>query len=79
MQTEPDFIDVEDVDKSFRKQKKPISEAQLQHLANIREKALIKKREMKIITEKANKIQEYETLKAAKQLQKQELANSMTT
>jgi hypothetical protein len=76
MQTEPDFIDVEDVNRpqSFRKQKKPISEAQLQHLANIREKALIKKKEMKIITEKANKVQEYETLKAAKQLQKQELA-----
>jgi hypothetical protein len=29
---------------------------------------------MKIITEKANKVKEYETLKAAKQLQKQEMA-----
>ena len=74
MQTDTDFIDVEDVDQSYRKPKKPISEAQLQHLSNIREKALIKKREMKVITEKANKVKEYETLKAAKQLQKVELA-----
>ena len=74
MQTDTDFIDVEDVDQSYRKPKKPISEAQLQHLSNIREKALIKKREMKVIKEKANKVKEYETLKAAKQLQKVELA-----
>ena len=74
MQTEPDFLDVEDVEQTIRKQKKPISEAQLQHLANIRVKALDKKKEMKIITEKANKVKEYETLKAAKQLQKQEMA-----
>ena len=85
MQTEPDFLDVEDVEQTIRKpqpqsgglsigRKKPISEAQLQHLANIRVKALDKKKEMKIITEKANKVKEYETLKAAKQLQKQEMA-----
>ena len=85
MQTEPDFLDVEDVEQTIRKpqpqsgglsigRKKPISEAQLQHLANIRVKALDKKKEIKIITEKANKVKEYETLKAAKQLQKQEMA-----
>ena len=85
MQTEPDFLEVEDVEQTIRKpqsqsgglsigRKKPISEAQLQHLANIRVKALDKKKEMKIITEKANKVKEYETLKAAKQLQKQEMA-----
>jgi hypothetical protein len=74
MQTEPDFLDVEDIEQTICKPKKPISEAQLQHLANIRVKALDKKKEMKIITEKANKVKEYETLKAAKQLQKQEMA-----
>ena len=46
----------------------------MQHLANIGQKALIKKKEMKMITEKANKIKEFETLKVAKQLQKVELA-----
>ena len=90
MQTEPDFLDVEDVEQTIRKpqpqsgglsigRKKPISEAQLQHLANIRVKALDKKKEMKIITEKANKVKEYETLKAAKQLQKQEMAKHYDT
>jgi hypothetical protein len=85
MQTEPDFLGVEDVEQTIRKpqpqsgglslgRNKPIREAQLQHLANIRVKALDKKKEMKIITEKANKVKEYETLKAAKQLQKQEMA-----
>ena len=77
MQTEADFINVdveEDNDKSFRKPKKQLSEQQLQHLAVIREKALQKKKEMKLITEKANKIKEFETMKVAKQLQKQELA-----
>jgi hypothetical protein len=76
MQSEPNFVDIEneDVDTSFRKPKKQLSEAQLQHLAVIREKALQKKKEMKVITEKANKIKEFETMKVAKQLQKQELA-----
>jgi hypothetical protein len=76
MQTEPDFINVEEEEQeiSYRKPKKQLSEAQLQHLAVIREKALQKKKEMKVITEKANKIKEFETLKVAKQLQKQEMA-----
>ena len=78
MQTEADFINVEQEEEeqktSYTKPKKQLSEAQLQHLAVIREKALIKKKEMKMITEKANKLKELETLKVAKQLQKQELA-----
>ena len=78
MQTEADFINVEQEEEEqeirYIKPKKQLSEAQLQHLAVIREKALQKKKEMKVITEKANKIKEFETMKVAKQLQKQELA-----
>ena len=47
---EKDFLD--DVDTSFRKPKKQLSEQKLQHLQNIRVKALEKKKEMKVITEK---------------------------
>ena len=46
----------------------------LQHLANIRVKALEKKKEMKQITEKANKLKELESLKEMKKLQKEQLA-----
>ena len=76
MQTEADFINVEEEEQEIRyiKPKKQLSEQHLQHLAVIREKALQKKKEMKLITEKANKIKEFETMKVAKQLQKQELA-----
>jgi len=77
MQTEADFINVEEEEEqeiSYIKPKKQLSEAQLQHLAVIREKALLKKKEMKAITEKANKVKEFETMKVAKQLQKKELA-----
>ena len=80
MQTEQEFLETEEphgepeIETSIRKQKKELSAQQLQHLANIRQKALIKKKEMKMITEKANKIKEFETLKVAKQLQKVELA-----
>ena len=45
-----------EVDTSFRKPKKQLSEQKLQHLQNIRVKALEKKKEMKVITEKANKL-----------------------
>ena len=53
---EKDFLDDvdTDIDTSFRKPKKQLSEQKLQHLANIRVKALEKKKEMKVITEKAN-------------------------
>ena len=77
MQTEADFINVdveEEQEITYIKPKKQLSEQQLQHLAVIREKALQKKKEMKVITEKANKIKEFETMKVAKQLQKKELA-----
>ncbi len=76
MQTEQEFIEVEEpeIETSFRKPKKKLSAQQLQHLANIIQKALIKKKEMKMIAEKANKVKEFETMKIAKQLQKVELA-----
>jgi len=66
---EPDFLEDTEV-----KPKKQLSEQKLQHLANIRIKALEKKKEMKAITEKVNKLKEIETLKQAKQIQKEQLA-----
>ncbi len=51
---EKDFSDDTEVDTSFRKPKKQLSEQKLQHLQNIRVKALEKRKEMKVITEKAN-------------------------
>jgi len=73
MQNENNLIEV-DLDSSFRKPKKPLTQKQIDHLERIRELALEKKKEMKIITEKANTVKQYETLRAAKQLEKQELA-----
>ena len=55
-----DDIDTE-VDTSVRKPKKQLSEQKLQHLQNIRVKALEKKKQMKEITEKANKLKEFES------------------
>ncbi len=55
---EPDFLDDTQV-----KQKKHLSEQKLQHLANIRIKALEKKREMKEISEKVNKLKQIESIK----------------
>ena len=69
---EKDFLDdteIEDV-----KPKKQLSEQKLQHLANIRVKALEKKKEMKQMTEKANEFKKIESLKEAKQIQKEQLA-----
>ena len=65
MQSEPNFVDIEseDVHTSFKKPKKQLNEQQLQHLALIREKALMKKKEMKMITEKANNLKEFEIMK----------------
>ncbi len=73
---------MEDQEKIFQKiqkqkklnQKKKLSEQKLQHLANIRVKALEKKKEMKQITEKANKLKEIESLKEMKKIQKEQLA-----
>ena len=69
MEEEKDFMEDTPIIK-----KKQLSEQKLQHLANIRVKALEKKKEMKEITEKANKLKEIETLKQAKQYQKEKLA-----
>ena len=69
---EKDFLDdteIEDV-----KPKKQLSEQKLQHLANIRVKALEKKKEMKQMTEKANEFKKIESLKEAKKIQKEQLA-----
>ena len=63
-----------DIDTSFIKPKKQLSEQKLQHLSNIRVKALEKKKQMKEITEKANKLKEFESLKEAKKIQKEQLA-----
>jgi hypothetical protein len=69
MEEEKDFMDDAPIIK-----KKQLSEQKLQHLANIRIKALEKKKEMKEITEKANKLKEIGTLKQAKPDQKEKLA-----
>jgi len=53
---EKDFLD--DVETSHIKPKKQLSEQKLKHLETIRVKALEKKKEMKEITEKANKLKE---------------------
>ena len=73
---EKEFLDDvdTDIDTSFRKPKKQLSEQKLQHLSNIRVKALEKKKQMKEITEKANKLKELESLKEAKKIQKEQLA-----
>ena len=71
---EKDFLDDVDTDISVRKPKKQLSEQKLQHLSNIRVKALEKKKQMKEITEKANKLKEFESLKEAKKIQKEQLA-----
>ena len=73
---EKDFLDDvdTDIDTSFRKPKKQLSEQKLQHLSNIRVKALEKKKQMKEITEKANKLKEFESLKEAKKIQKEQRA-----
>ena len=49
-----DFL--EDTDVAPKPTKKQLSEQKLQHLANIRVKALEKKKEIKQITEKANNL-----------------------
>ena len=69
---EKDFLDDVDteIDTSVRKPKKQLSEQKLQHLQNIRVKALEKNKQMKEITEKANKSKELESLKEAKKIQK---------
>ena len=71
---EKDFLEDTEIDNDIKPPKKKLSEQKLQHLANIRVKALEKKKEMKQITEKANKLKEIESLKEAKKIQKEQLA-----
>ena len=73
---EKDFLEDTEIEEDVKptKIKKQLSEQKLQHLANIRVKALEKKKEMKQITEKANKLKELESLKEMKKLQKEQLA-----
>jgi hypothetical protein len=52
------------------KPKKTIKQAKLQHLANIRVKALGEKKEMKQMKEKANELIKIESLNEAKKIQK---------
>ncbi len=56
---------------------KKLSEQKLQHLANIRVKALEREKGMKQITEKENKLKEIESLKEAKKIQKEQLAKKI--
>ena len=69
---ETDFL--EDTETDIKPTKKKLSEQKLQHLANIRVKALEKKKEMKQITEKAKKLKEIESHKEMKKIQKEQLA-----
>ncbi len=59
------------------KPKKQLSEQKLQRLANIRVKALEKKKEIKQLTEKANELKKIESLKDAKRIQKEQLAKKI--
>ena len=67
---EKDFLEDTEIEEDVKPTKKKLSEQKLQHLANIRVKALEKKKEMKQITEKANKLKELESLKEMKKTTK---------
>ena len=71
---ETDFLEDTETE---TKPKKQLSEQKLQHLANIRVKALEKKKEMKQMTEKVNELKKIESLKEAKRIQKEQLAKNM--
>jgi hypothetical protein len=73
---EKDFLEYTETD-DVKPTKKKLSEQKLQHFQNIRVKALEKKKEMKLITEKANKLKELESLKEMKKIQKEQLAKNM--
>jgi len=61
------------VEKKTKPKRQP-TEAQLLHLENIRKKAMEKKKEMREITEKANKQKEIDNGKLQKKLEKEQLA-----
>ena len=67
-------MDSEIVPELIIKPKKQLSQLQLDHLEKIRVRALEVKKEMKVITEKSNKMKELEDVKLMKQLQKQHQA-----
>ncbi len=75
---EKDFLEDTEIEDDIKPTKKrKIQRAKLQHLANIRVKALEKKKEMKQITERAIKLKELESLEEMKKLQKEQLAKTM--
>ena len=72
----PEGPDEEQTDETepIIKPKRQVSQHQLEHLEKIRIRAAERKKEMREITDKANKVKEIESLKSYKQQQKQKLA-----
>jgi hypothetical protein len=67
---EEDFVNEEEIIKTVKAKRIP-SEAQLKHLENIRGKALIKKQQMRELTEKAQLAKELDDKKILKQKEKE--------
>ena len=67
---EEDFVDEEEIIQTVKAKRIP-SAAQLKHLENIRAKALVKKQQMREITEKAQLAKELDDKKVLKQKEKQ--------
>ena len=67
---EEDFINEEEIIKIVKAKRIP-SPAQLKHLENIRGKALVKKQQMREVTEKANLAKELDDKKVLKQKEKE--------
>ena len=67
---EEDFVNEEEIIKTVKAKRIP-SEAQLKHLENIRGKALIKKQQMREVTEKAHLAKELDDKKILKQKEKE--------
>ena len=69
-QDEEDFINEEEIIKTVKAKRIP-SPAQLKHLENIRGKALVKKQQMREVTEKATLAKELDDKKVLKQKEKE--------
>ncbi len=67
---EEDFVNKEERIKTVKAKRIP-SKAQLKHLENIRGKALVKKQQMREVTEKANPAKELDDKKVLKQKEKE--------
>ena len=67
---EKDFVNEEEIIKTVKAKRIP-SEAQLKHLENMRGKALIKKQQMREVTEKAQLAKELDDKKILKQKEKE--------